>query len=146
MVDGVEADDVIGTLAKQAAAQGLEVVISTGDKDMAQLVNPRVTLVNTMTRMRFCSPKGVMEFKAKGKVSNAPKGYLPWFAVPERRSRDVTIVCGHWSALGLHVEPNLMALDSGCLWGGCLTAMKLPKRKIYQVDCAPGEAVPQLFD
>lgn len=103
-------------------------------------------VVNAMTRMRFCSPKGVMEFKAKGKVSNAPKGYLPWFAVPERRSRDVTIVCGHWSALGLHVEPNLMALDSGCLWGGCLTAMKLPKRKIYQVDCAPGEAVPQLFD
>lgn len=97
---------------------------------------PRLrVVVNAMTRMRFCTPAGVMDLKAKGEVHRAPKGYRPWFDVPGRKSADTTIVCGHWSALGLWIEPNLMALDSGCLWGGCLTAMRLEDRAIFQVPC-----------
>jgi len=99
----------------------------------------RVT-VNAMTRMRFCSPAGVMEFKTKGEVKNAPKGYLPWFDVPGRKSADHVLVTGHWSALGLKVKPKLLALDSGCLWGGHLTAVRLEDRQVFQVDCSPEEA------
>lgn len=92
-------------------------------------------IVNAMTRMRFCTPDGVMDFKVKGEVSKAPKGYLPWFEAPGRRSADTTIVFGHWSALGLKVEPRLLALDSGCLWGRELTAVRLEDRTIFQVAC-----------
>lgn len=94
-------------------------------------------IVNAMTRMRFCTVGGVMEFKVKGEVAKAPKGYLPWFEVPGRRSADSTVIFGHWSALGLRVEPNLLALDSGCLWGRELTAVRLEDRKVFQVAC-PG--------
>jgi bis(5'-nucleosyl)-tetraphosphatase (symmetrical) len=97
-------------------------------------------IVNAMTRMRFCSPEGVMEFRTKGEVADAPPGYLPWFEVPGRRSADAVLVTGHWSALGLRVEPRLLALDSGCLWGRHLTAVRLEDRKVFQVDCSPGEA------
>jgi hypothetical protein len=79
-----------------------------------------------------------MEFKSKGEVTDAPEGYLPWFAVPGRKSADHVLVTGHWSALGLKIEPNLLALDSGCLWGRHLTAVRLPDRKVYQVDCSGG--------
>jgi bis(5'-nucleosyl)-tetraphosphatase (symmetrical) len=98
-------------------------------------------IVNAMTRMRFCSARGEMELRTKGEESNAPPGYFPWFSVPGRASADHTIVCGHWSALGLRVEPNLLALDSGCLWGGELTAVRLEDRAVFQVscrDCADG--------
>ena len=97
-------------------------------------------VVNAMTRMRFCSPEGIMEFKTKGEVGNAPPGYLPWFAVPDRRSADHVLVTGHWSALGLKMEPNLLALDSGCLWGGHLTAVRLEDRQLFQVPCAPQDS------
>ena len=102
---------------------------------------PRLrVIVNAMTRMRFCTRFGIMEFKAKGKLSNAPVGHLPWFEVPDRLSADAVLVTGHWSALGLKITPNLLALDSGCLWGGHLTAVRLEDRQVFQVDCAPGEA------
>ena len=102
---------------------------------------PRLrVIVNAMTRMRFCSPDGVMEFRTKGELDNAPAGYLPWFQVPGRKSAADVLVTGHWSALGLRVEPNLLALDSGCLWGRQLTAVRLEDRAVFQVDCAPGEA------
>ena len=94
-------------------------------------------IVNAMTRMRFCTPEGVMEFHTKGEMSNAPPGHLPWFAVPGRKSADHVLVTGHWSALGLKIEPKLLALDSGCLWGGPLTAVRLADRALYQVDCSP---------
>lgn len=97
-------------------------------------------IVNAMTRMRFCSPEGVMEFRTKGEVTDAPVGYLPWFAVPGRRSADAVLVTGHWSALGLRLAPNMLALDSGCLWGRHLTAVRLEDRQVFQVDCSPGEA------
>lgn len=102
---------------------------------------PRLrVIVNAMTRMRFCTRFGIMEFKAKGKLSNAPVGHLPWFEVPDRQSAESVLVTGHWSALGLKITPNLLALDSGCLWGGHLTAVRLEDRQVFQVDCAPGEA------
>src|SRR5574343_48623 len=96
-------------------------------------------IVNAMTRMRFCTPDGVMDFKVKGEVTKAPKGYVPWFEVPGRKSADTTVDFGHWSALGLRVEPNLLALDSGCLWGRELTAVRLEDRAVFQVAC-PGLA------
>jgi len=94
-------------------------------------------IVNAMTRMRFCSLEGVMEFKTKGEVNNAPPGFLPWFAVSGRASADHVLVTGHWSALGLKIEPNLLALDSGCLWGKHLSAIRLEDRVLIQVDCGP---------
>lgn len=104
---------------------------------------PRLrVIVNAMTRMRFCSPAGEMDFKAKGELSQAPAGYLPWFEVPGRRSAATVLVTGHWSTLGLRLEPNLLALDSGCLWGGKLSALRLEDRALFQVDCAADEAVP----
>lgn len=104
---------------------------------------PRLrVIVNAMTRMRFCTADGVMEFKAKGKLSRAPAGHLPWFDVPGRQSADAVMVTGHWSALGLKITPNLLALDSGCLWGGELSAVRLEDRALFQVRCSPGEALP----
>lgn len=92
-------------------------------------------VVNAMTRMRFVDASGVMDFRVKGELEKAPRGYLPWFDVPGRASADVPIVCGHWSALGLLIRPDLLALDSGCVWGGRLTAVRLDDRSVFQVAC-----------
>lgn len=78
-----------------------------------------------------------MDFKFKGKLAEMPAGLLPWFEVPGRRSASTTIIFGHWSAMGLQQRPHLYALDSGCLWGGQLSALRLQDRKIFQVDCDP---------
>ncbi len=96
-------------------------------------------IVNAMTRMRFCTPNGQMEFESKGEIKNAPEGFLPWFEINNRQSADATILAGHWSALGLHVNDNFIALDTGCLWGGKLTALRLEDRAIFQVPCATDE-------
>lgn len=92
-------------------------------------------ITNAFTRLRICSPQGEMEYKFKGEVEDMPAGYLPWFDVPQRASRDATIIFGHWSALGLKVTPNVIALDTGCLWGGKLTAIRLQDRRLFQVEC-----------
>lgn len=92
-------------------------------------------IVNAMTRMRFCTVDGRMEFRAKGGVDSAPAGFMPWFDVPGRASLSHTVVCGHWSALGFRREEKLLALDSGCLWGGQLTAVRLEDRKVFQIPC-----------
>jgi len=97
-------------------------------------------IVNAMTRLRFCTAEGVMEFHTKGETAQAPHGYLPWFEVPGRKSADHTLVCGHWSALGLHIAPDLLALDSGCVWGGKLSAVRLEDRRLYQVPCVADAA------
>ena len=93
-------------------------------------------IVNAFTRMRLCSVDGVMDFKEK-ESAGAPAGsaLLPWFDVPGRRSAEVPVVFGHWSALGLLLRPNLVGLDSGCVWGGKLTAVCLDDRSLLQVDC-----------
>lgn len=105
---------------------------------------PRLrVIVNAMTRMRFCTVDGIMEFKAKGTLAKAPSGHIPWFDLPGRKSADSVLVTGHWSALGLKITLNLLALDSGCLWGGHLTAVRLEDRQVFQVDCSPAEALPR---
>jgi bis(5'-nucleosyl)-tetraphosphatase (symmetrical) len=92
-------------------------------------------IINAFTRLRFCTPEGVMDLKQTGPPETAPKGLYPWFAVPNRQSREVTVICGHWAALGLRMTDNLMALDSGCVWGGSLTAVRLEDRQVFQVSC-----------
>ena len=92
-------------------------------------------IINAMTRLRVCTVQGVMEFAHKGKPENAPPGYLPWYDVPGRMNRDATIICGHWSALGLLLRGNLLTLDTGCLWGGNLSAVCLENRRVFQVSC-----------
>ncbi len=90
---------------------------------------------NAFTRLRLCSQQGRMEFSCKAGPEKAPSGYMPWFDVPDRASRATTIVFGHWSALGLRIRTNLLALDSGCQWGGSLSAVRLEDRQVFQVDC-----------
>jgi bis(5'-nucleosyl)-tetraphosphatase (symmetrical) len=91
-------------------------------------------ITNAMTRMRVCSSTGEMEFEFKGELQNIPHGFMPWFDVPERLSQNTSIICGHWSALGLRQRNNVYALDTGCLWGGKLTAMCLETQAITQVN------------
>jgi bis(5'-nucleosyl)-tetraphosphatase (symmetrical) len=88
-------------------------------------------IVNAMTRMRFCTRDGKMEFEAKG--TEPPAGFLPWFET--RPAERETIVCGHWSQLGLKLGERLAAIDSGCVWGGSLTALRLDDRALFQVAC-----------
>ena len=92
-------------------------------------------IVNAMTRMRLVTVDGAIDLKFKGELDNAPPELTAWFAAPGRRSADTPIVCGHWSALGLRLDANLCALDSGCLWGGDLTALRLEDRQVWQVSC-----------
>lgn len=92
-------------------------------------------VTNALTRMRICTAEGEMEFKFKGEEKNIPQGYFAWFNVPGRASVEATIICGHWSALGLKVEQRIIALDTGCLWGGPLSAIRLEDRQLFQVSC-----------
>lgn len=108
--------------------------------DLAGADRTRV-IVNVMTRMRFCDSAGIMEFETKGETAAAPAGYRPWFEVPGRAATQSTIICGHWSALGVKLTPKLLMLDSGCVWGRSLTAIRLEDRRLFQVGCdarAPG--------
>jgi len=82
-------------------------------------------ITNTLTRMRFCTPSGQMEFDSKEGLENGPKGYIPWFKAPKRKTADTLIYFGHWSTLGLLRHDNVIGLDTGCVWGGKLTAMEV---------------------
>jgi len=93
-------------------------------------------IVNALTRMRFCTADGVMDFKMKESARvDASTGLMPWFEVPGRSTADTTVVFGHWSALGLRITPQWIALDSGCVWGGQLSAVCLDDRSLLQVEC-----------
>ena len=89
--------------------------------------------VNACTRLRFCTAEGTMDFHEKRGADHTPEGFAPWFAHPDRRSARMTVVCGHWSTLELMLAPNVLMLDSGCLWGGALTAIRLADRQVFQV-------------
>jgi bis(5'-nucleosyl)-tetraphosphatase (symmetrical) len=84
-------------------------------------------ITNALTRIRFCTPTGMMEFESKEGFEDGPKGYIPWFKTPKRKTQDVLIYFGHWSTLGLLQHRNIIGLDTGCVWGGKLTAMEIPK-------------------
>ncbi len=89
-------------------------------------------IVNVMTRLRFCTPEGRMEFRSTG--VQPPAGFAPWFSVrPDRE--EPALICGHWSALGLKLTERVALLDSGCVWGGALTALRLEDRWVAQVPC-----------
>jgi bis(5'-nucleosyl)-tetraphosphatase (symmetrical) len=92
-------------------------------------------IVNGLTRLRFCTADGVMDFETKDGANAAPTGFMPWFDVPGRNSADVTVMFGHWSTLGLMLRPNVIGLDTGCVWGGKLSAVRLHDRALLQVDC-----------
>lgn len=92
-------------------------------------------IINAFTRLRICTANGEMEFKFKGEAKDIPQGYRSWFELPHRASTDSTIIFGHWSALGLLRREKLIALDTGCLWGGALTAIRLENGEIIQVAC-----------
>ncbi|HSH72135.1 MAG TPA: symmetrical bis(5'-nucleosyl)-tetraphosphatase [Methylophilaceae bacterium] len=103
-------------------------------------------ITNAMTRLRICTDKGEMEFKFKGELEDIGEGYMPWFEVPARKSRNNTIIFGHWSALGLQQRENLFALDTGCLWGGQLTALRLEDRQLFQVDSNPQDSTRSIHE
>ena len=92
-------------------------------------------IVNAMTRLRVCDASGAMVMRFNSEPGEASEGWTPWFDMPDRRSRDHTVVCGHWSALGVCLRPDLLSLDSGCVWGRALTAVRLEDRALFQVDC-----------
>jgi len=105
------------------------------DANLAGVERLRV-IVNAMTRLRVCDASGAMVLRFKGEASEAPGGGLtPWFDVRGRRSATHTVLCGHWSALGLRARPDVVCLDSGCVWGRSLTAMRLEDRAFFQVAC-----------
>jgi bis(5'-nucleosyl)-tetraphosphatase (symmetrical) len=98
-------------------------------------------IVNALTRLRFCSANGEMEFASKEGAGAAPAGYVAWFDVPGRHTSTVTVAFGHWSTLGYVNRPDLIALDTGCVWGGCLSAMRVDggRRELLQVQCAQAQ-------
>jgi bis(5'-nucleosyl)-tetraphosphatase (symmetrical) len=82
-------------------------------------------ITNCLTRLRFCREDGRIALAYKGTLEKAPAGLLPWFQAPDRRSRTVRVVFGHWSALGFHKADGVLGLDTGCVWGSQLTAVRL---------------------
>lgn len=95
-------------------------------------------ITNCFTRLRFCDAQGNLALEEKGPPGSAPAPYLPWFAVPGRRNADLNIVFGHWSTLGPRHDTGIFPLDTGCLWGGSLTALRLdsePKQR-FSLSCA----------
>ncbi len=89
--------------------------------------------VNAFARLRFCTPFSEIEFREKREASFAPRGFSPWFKLPGRRSASAHVISGHWSSEGLRLLPTVSLLDSGCLWGGALTAVRLQDRAVFQV-------------
>ncbi|TFY97670.1 symmetrical bis(5'-nucleosyl)-tetraphosphatase [Ramlibacter humi] len=96
-------------------------------------------IVNALTRLRFCTAEGEMRLKAGGGLADAPAGTCAWFDVPGRRSAGTAIAFGHWSQLGLMLRDDVLSLDSGCVWGGCLSAVRwdpaAKTREVIQVKC-----------
>jgi bis(5'-nucleosyl)-tetraphosphatase (symmetrical) len=112
----------------EALAREAEAALRQGSLGSRQL---RLA-VQAFTTLRTCSAAGRPCHGFSGPPDDAPRGCLPWFEVPGRKSADVTVVCGHWSALGLRLQPGLVALDTGCVWGGPLTAVRLEDQAVFQ--------------
>jgi bis(5'-nucleosyl)-tetraphosphatase (symmetrical) len=91
-------------------------------------------IINVMTRLRFCNPRGAIAFNEKGAPGTQKAGLYPWFEVPGHAPRDLKMVCGHWSTLGLFIGLGVYGIDTGCVWGNKLTALELsPEPRICQV-------------
>lgn len=101
-------------------------------------------ITNCLTRLRFCSADGKLNLKYKGTLDDAPRDLYPWFRAPQRRSRDMKIVCGHWSALGYHDGDGVLSIDTGCVWGASLCAVRLDKREApVLVPCSSSGLAPE---
>ena len=97
-------------------------------------------ITNYLTRIRFCDARGTLELKTKGGIEAPPSGFAPWYSFPERKSADTPILFGHWASLeGCADATNVFALDTGCVWGGRLTALRLEDRAWFSVP-SPGYA------
>ena len=112
--------------------------------------SPRLTgnerdraIINVFTRMRYCSPRGRIDFEEKGPPGTQQPGLYPWYAVPGRAERELRLVCGHWSALGLFIGHGVHAIDTGAVWGGKLTALRLDGEELRVVQ-VPGRDVPAM--
>lgn len=94
-------------------------------------------VINVLTRARFVAADGTLDLVTKDGADAAPEGYFPWFDVPGRRTAGTPIACGHWATLGLVERPDLLALDTGCVWGRQLSAARIDggRREIVQVEC-----------
>jgi bis(5'-nucleosyl)-tetraphosphatase (symmetrical) len=99
-------------------------------------------VINVLTRTRFVAADGTLDLVTKEGMGASPAGFYPWFDVPGRRTQDTPIACGHWAALGLVSRPDLLALDTGCVWGRQLSAARIDggQREIIQVECGAGES------
>lgn len=93
--------------------------------------------INVLTRIRFVAADGTLDLETKEGADQTPPGLYPWFEAPGRRTEGVAIAFGHWSTLGLIDRPDLLSLDTGCVWGGRLSAMRVDggRRELVQVDC-----------
>ena len=89
-------------------------------------------ITNGLTRMRYCRIDGTLDLRYKGAPGTQPKQLIPWFDVPNRQSASLNIVFGHWSTLGFRAKNGVFALDTGCLWGGQLTALRLDNKKLHR--------------
>ncbi len=87
-------------------------------------------IVNALTRLRFCDAQGAMDFSVKESADQAPEGLMPWFDVPGRRSDKVTVAFGHWSTLKKVNQAKVVCLDDGCVWGGCLSALRIEQPEV----------------
>lgn len=103
-------------------------------------------IVNVLTRMRYCTPDGAMEFAHSGGLADTPEGYVAWFDAPQRQTADNVVAFGHWSTLGWLNRPDAFSLDSGCVWGGCLSALRVSAAtdggldtELLQVKCAQSQ-------
>jgi bis(5'-nucleosyl)-tetraphosphatase (symmetrical) len=99
-------------------------------------------IINIFTRLRYCTPRGRIAFDAKGAPGSQTPGLYPWFSVPGHTPREMRIVCGHWSTLGLMIGGGVHAIDTGCVWGGPLTALELvPPGEAPRIVQVPGRKV-----
>lgn len=92
-------------------------------------------ITNVLTRMRMCSREGLIDLSFKGPPEQAPAGLTPWFRLPPRTRRTETVVCGHWSALGVYMDEGVIALDGGYVWGNELACLRLEDKKLYTIAC-----------
>ncbi|MGE3541287.1 MAG: symmetrical bis(5'-nucleosyl)-tetraphosphatase [Candidatus Tectimicrobiota bacterium] len=141
------------TLARaQAAAAEIEVLLRRPDyasalrqlrqrtpaawADTLEFWEQRRYITHCFTHLRYCDAVGRLALGVKGRPGSQPPGYVPWFAVPQRASASLDIVFGHWATLGPCTAPGVHALDTGCVWGGALTAMCLESRQRFSVPCS----------
>lgn len=94
-------------------------------------------ITNILTRMRFCDIDGRGIYNASGPPGSQPENYIPWFKHKHRLTREVGVAFGHWAALGLKIKKRYIAMDSGCVWGGQMSAFRLEDRSLFQVQSEP---------